>query len=172
MNHKSSVFMFEKAYDDLTTAVARAKWLCRQKNGHVRRNQRPATSDIPRLLRKRGRPKGSKTAKLPMPQAINDAVSAKPSASYIAENLCDCAVLSNDCSTHISRTMSSIFDESISRSQDGTASSISFESDWRSICLFCRMQTGVIVFRSSSNCEEGTVQEHRQDPECWALPLP
>jgi hypothetical protein len=58
MHGKRSAFEFyEKVYDDLTQAVKRAKWICRQKDLTPRTNLHSLNS------RKRGRPLGSKKVK-------------------------------------------------------------------------------------------------------------
>jgi hypothetical protein len=59
MHGKRSTFeLYGKVYDDLTQAVKRAKWICRQRDLTHRRNLHPSSS------RKRGRPLGSKNVKL------------------------------------------------------------------------------------------------------------
>ena len=57
----NNVALFERAYDDLTEAVARAKKVCR--NYTRRQSPSKVASKIPKESTKRGRPKGSKDSK-------------------------------------------------------------------------------------------------------------
>jgi hypothetical protein len=61
---KSTIEMYEKAYDDLTKAVARAKRVCRGKHAFPCFHDAATTiAPTPSTKPTRGRPKGSKTSK-------------------------------------------------------------------------------------------------------------
>jgi hypothetical protein len=149
--------LFEKAYDDLTTAVARAKFLCRKTNSPGR-----YTSNAPQLRKKRGRPKGSKNSKnrgkdktSTGQQSESDQI-AFVSDTFPNQTSCTCC------------TASSNLEHLIPASYDDKASSLGVDSDPGPVCSFCRMQHGRDLSLSSSSFGEVTIH----DPQCWEFPIP
>jgi hypothetical protein len=182
MVRDGSLVLFEKAYEDLTTAVARANRLCRRTNEFIRKSCVPITLNASRLLKKRGRPIGSKNSKhrvkdqiVTMQQSGSDCFGndhQKISSSIALYELS--AKSSCTCCTTFSNLDQSIWEQSLDRK----ASSLGFDSDLEPSCLFCHEQHLCHVRSSfdegkvNADVDEGKVNADEISPKCWELPIP
>ena len=158
--------LYEKVYDDLTKAVARAKWICRQKDAFRKISQLSADPTVSTPFVKRGRPKGSKNLK---PRVT------KAKVLVLSENLCsknssvDAYSLEGPLSAKLDCPLDSLSVQEKSRQVldfecDLNASLGHLQSD-----LF---QSGLEYALTETNTMNSDSGAEYSIPECWELPLP
>jgi hypothetical protein len=175
--------MYEKAYDDLTKAVARAKRVCRGKHEFPYFHDATTTiAPTPSTKPTRGRPKGSKTSKSRMKQnkaqpRNSECVTSKIEGSDVSLSFDSLtgtpkwefpASCGNDFEVDGSLNASEIsFALNHIDSQD--ASDQTFEKAFMS-CISGSLEENAILvdYRHISSIQ---TMEHTV-PECWNLPLP